>query len=235
MDDRLVLLATVAFLTLYVLGVGGTTAAAIGVRESWRRRSKAAHNPDLKAPEVVLNAPTLPRRLPLIRMAGWIAFPFALGLGVFANPHYPWVLPVTVIVTVALNAFYFSATRALGERLTLTADGFRIGERTVRWVHVTDLTGGYMNEIRVIPMPDRGDWRDPKAPVPNVVFYRLNRALVRTRPPGLLRWSGHAYYDGIIRNHFGVATDQLLKEMRERRQRALDAEGPPLSRRSSAG
>jgi hypothetical protein len=184
---------------------------------------------------VVLNAPTLPRRLPLIRIAGWIAFPFALGLGVFANPHYPWVLPVTVIVTVALNAFYFSATRALGERLTLTSDGFRIGERTVRWVHVTDLTGGYMNEIRVVPMPDRGDWRDPKAPVPNVVFYRLNRALVRTKPPGLLRWSGHSYYDGIIRNHFGVATDQLLKEMRERRQKALDAEGPPLSRRRNAG
>ena len=229
------LLLTVALLTVYVIGVGGTTAAAIGVREGWRRRSKAAPNPDLKAPEVVLNAPTLPRLLRLIRTAGWIAFPFALGLGVFANPHYPWVLPVTVIVTVALNAFYFSATRALGERLTLTADGFRIGERTVRWVHVTDLAGGYMNEIRVIPMPDRGDWRDPKAPVPNVVFYRLNRALVRTKPPGLLRWSGHAYYDGIIRNHFGVATDQLLKEMRERRQRALDAEGPPLSRRRNAG
>ncbi len=168
----MVLLLTVALLTVYVIGVGGTTAAAIGVREGWRRRSKAAPNPDLKAPEVVLNAPTLPRLLRLIRTAGWIAFPFALGLGVFANPHYPWVLPVTVIVTVALNAFYFSATRALGERLTLTADGFRIGERTVRWVHVTDLAGGYMNEIRVIPMPDRGDWRDPKAPVPNVVFYR---------------------------------------------------------------
>jgi len=43
------------------------------------------------------------------------------------------------------------------------------------------------------------------------------------------------YYDGVIRNHFGVTTDQLLNEMRERRQRALDAEGPPLSRRRSAG
>jgi hypothetical protein len=234
-DDRVVLLLTVALLTLYVIGVGGTTAAAIGVRESWRRLRRTAQDPDLHAAEVVLNAPSLPRRLRLLRAAGWIAFPFALALGVFANPHYPWVLPATVIVTVALNAFYFSATRALGERLTLTSDGFRLGERTVRWVHVTDLTGGYMNEIRIIPMPDRGDWRDPKAPVPNVVFYRLNRALVHTRPPGLLRWSGHSYYDGIIRNHFGVATDQLLKEMRERRQKALDAEGPPLSRRRSAG
>lgn len=235
MDDRVVLLLTVAVLTVYVVGVGGTTATAIGVRESWRRLRRTAQSPDLQAAEVVLNAPTLPRRLRLVRLLGWIAFPLALGLGVFANRNYPWVLPVTVIVTVALNAFYFSATRALGERLTLTKDEFRIGEKTVRWVHVTDLVGGYMNEIRVIPMPDRAEWRDPKEPAPNVVFYRLNRALVRTRPPGLLRWSGHTYYDGIIRNHFGVATDQLLHEMRERRQKALDAEGPPLSRRRNAG
>jgi hypothetical protein len=234
-DDRVVLLLTVALLTVYVVGVGGTTAAAIGVRESWRRLRGTAQSPDLQAAEVILNAPSLPHNLRFLRLVGWIAFPFALALGVFANHNYPWVLPVTVILTVALNAFYFSATRALGERLTLTADGFRIGDRTVRWVHVTDLTGGYMNQIRVIPMPDRGEWRDPKAPVPNVVFYRLNRALVRTRPPGLLRWSGHNYYDGIIRNDFGVATDQLLHEMRERRQKALDAEGPPLSRRRSAG
>lgn len=230
----MVLLLTVALLTIYVIGVGGTTATAIGVRESWRRLRKTAQGPDLHAAEVVLNAPSLSRNIRLVRLAGWIAFPFALGLGVFANPHFAWVLPATVIVTVALNAFYFSATRALGEHLTLTKDGFRIGERSVRWVHVTDLTGGYMNEIRVIPMPDRGDWRDPKDPVPNVVFYRLNRALVRTRPPGLLRWSAHTYYDGIIRNHFGVATDQLLHEMRDRRQKALDAEGPPLSRRRNA-
>src|SRR5258708_20618067 len=131
MDHRLVLLARVAFLTVYVIGVGGTTAAAIGVRESWRRRSKAAHNPDLKAPEVVLNAPTLPRRLRLLRAAGWIAFPFALGLGVFANQHYPWVLPVTVIFTDARNAFYFNATRALGARLTLPSYGFRISARAL--------------------------------------------------------------------------------------------------------
>ena len=227
----MVLLVTVALLTIYVIGVGGTTATAIRVRESWRRLRRAAQSPDLTAAEVVLNAPSLPRRSRLFRLAGWIAFPPALILGVFANPHYPWVLPVTVIVTVAINAFYFSATRTLGEALTLTAEGFRIGERTVRWVHVTDLVGGHMNEIRIIPMPDRGDWRDPKDPTPNVVFYRLNRALVRTRPPGLLRWRSHMYYDGIIRNHFGVATDQLLHEMRERRQKALDAEGPPLSSR----
>jgi hypothetical protein len=234
MDARAVLLVTVALLTLYVLGVGGTTASAIGIRESWRRRFRNAPSPDLRATEVILNAPSLPRGVRAIRAAGWLAFPFALVLGVFANRQYPWVFPVTVIVTVALNAFYFSAARGLGEHLTLTPDGFRIGDRTVRWVHVTDLVGGHMNEFRSVPMPDKGEWRDPKEPVPNVVFYRLNRALVRIKP-GRFRWNGLTYYDGIIRNHFGVATDQLLHEMRERRQKALDAEGPPLSRRRSAG
>lgn len=234
-DDRAVLLVTVAFLTLYVIGIGGTTATAIGIRESWRRRSRSAPGPDLRAAEVVLTAPSLPRQVRFLRRVGWIAFPFALALGVFGNRHYLWVLPVTVIVTVALNAFYFSATRGLGEHLTLTSDGFRIGDRNVRWVHVTDLVGGYMNEVRSVPMPDTGGWRDPKQPAPNVVFFRLNRALVQRRSPGLLRWNGMTYYDGIIRNHFGVATDQLLHEMRERRQKALDAEGPPLSRRRSAG
>lgn len=233
-DERLVLLITVALLTIYVVGVGGTTASAIGIRESWRRRSRNAPSPDLRAAEVVLTAPSLPRRVRALRLAGWIAFPFALGLGVFANRHYPWVLPVTVIVTVALNAFYFSATRGLGEHLILTSDGFRIGDRSVRWVHVTDLVGGHMNEFRSMPIPDRGEWRDPKLPAPNVVFFRLNRALVRRRAAGLLPWSGMTYYDGIIRNHFGVTTDQLLHEMRERRQNALDAEGPPLSRRRTA-
>jgi hypothetical protein len=235
-DDRVMLLLTVALLTLYVIGVGGTTAAAIGIRESWRRRSRTAPSPDLSAVEVVLSAPSLPKQARILRIIGWSAFPLALALGVFANRHYTWVLPATVIVTVALNAFYFSAVRALGEPLTLNADGFRIGRRSVRWVHVTDLVGGHMNEFRSVPMPDKvGEWRDPKEPIPNVVLYRLNRALVRTRPPRLLRWTGHTYYDGIVRNHFGVATDQLLHEMRERRQKALDAEGPPLSRRRTAG
>ncbi len=234
-DDRLILLVTVALLTLYMVGIGGTTASAIGVRESWRRRSRTALSPDLHAPNVVLTAPSLPRRIRIFRLVGWIAFPFALALGVFANRPYPWVLPVTVIVTVALNAFYFSATRGLGEHLMLTSDGFRIGERSVRWIHVTDLVGGHMNEFRTVPMPDRGEWRDPNEPAPNVVFFRLNRALVRRKSPALMRWNGLTYYDGVIRNHFSVTTDQLLHEMRERRQRALDAEGPPLSRRRSAG
>jgi len=41
---------------------------------------------------------------------------------------------------------------------------------------------------------------------------------------------GLSYYDGIIRNAFGVATQQLLQAMRERQRVALDAQGPPLGR-----
>jgi hypothetical protein len=32
------LLVTVALLTVYTIGIGGATAAAIGVRDAWRRQ-----------------------------------------------------------------------------------------------------------------------------------------------------------------------------------------------------
>jgi hypothetical protein len=44
------------------------------------------------------------------------------------------------------------------------------------------------------------------------------------------RWSGLAYYDGVIHNAFGVPTEQLLNAMRERHRRAVDAEAPPIRR-----
>lgn len=230
MGDQFVLLITVALLTIYVIGIGGTTASAIGLRETWRRRLKGAAIPDLHAREVVLNAPSLPRLIRVIRLVGWLAFPFALALGVFGNRHYGWVVLVTVSLTVALNAFYFTAAQGLGERLTLSPDGFRVGDRAVRWIHVTDLVGAHMGAFRGTRMSEGGEWRDPRQPPPNVVFYRLNRALIRPQKSLLQRWSGLSYYDGMIRNAFGVTTEQLLKEMRDRREQALEAEGPPLAR-----
>jgi hypothetical protein len=77
-------------------------------------------------------------------------------------------------------------------------------------------------------MSEAGEWQDPKA-VPNVIFYRTNRALVKPRRKTIAqRWAGLGYYDGVIRNAFGVTTESLLQAMRERQRRALEAEGPPL-------
>jgi hypothetical protein len=232
MDQRAaVLLITVALLTVYVIGIGGTTATAIGIRESWRRRIRQTPSPDIQASQVVLDAPALPRAVRAIRLIGWIAFPFAIGLGVFANRGYVWVAPVTVLLTVALNAFYFTAAQSLGERLTLSAEGFQLGDQTVRWIHVTDLVGAHMGAFRGMRMSEAGEWRDPNQQPPNVVFFRLNRALVRPKKTVFQRWAGLNYYDGMIRNAFGVSTEALLQTMRDRRQKALDAEGPPISRR----
>jgi len=232
MDDRLVLLITVTLLCLYVIGVGGSTAGVLGIREAWRRRK--AGTTDLKPDEVALVAPALPRTLRLARVAGWIAFAPALALGVFANQHYLWVGPITVVVMVALNAFYFSAIQGIGEPLTLTADGFRLGKRTIRWVHVTELTGAHVGAFRAIKAPEAGEWQDPKAH-PNVVLFRLNRALVEPHRSLLQRWSGLSYYDGMIRNAFGVSTEDLLKAMRERRRRAMEAQEPALRRLLDGG
>jgi hypothetical protein len=69
-------------------------------------------------------------------------------------------------------------------------------------------------------MSEAGEWQDPRA-IPNVIFYRLNRALVKPRRKTISqRWSGLNYYDGIIRNAFGVSTESLLRAMRERQRQA---------------
>ncbi len=229
-----VLLVTVAFLTLYVVGVGGTTATAIRAREAWRRRKTAGI--DLEphpAVEVVLDAPTVPRAMRRVGFVGWVAFPVALALALFANPAYTWVVPVTVVLMVALNAFYFTAMHSMGEQLTLTPDGFRTGaqglERSVRWIHVTELTAARLGAFKGMRMSEAGEWQDPKL-VPNVIFYRLNRALVRSRKTLVQRLGGFTYYDGVIRNAFGIPTEQLLHAMRAWQRLAVEAEAPPLRR-----
>jgi hypothetical protein len=232
-DVRVVLLlVTVAFLTLYVVGVGGTTATAIRIRETWRRRKPASIALEPRATELMLDAPSLPRGVRRVRIVGWIAFPVALALAVFANPTYTWVVPVTVVLMVALNAFYFTAVQTMGEPLTLTPDGFRIGaglERSVRWIHVTQLTGARLGAFNGTRMSEAGEWQDPKL-APNVIFYRLNRALVHPRKTLMQRLSGFTYYDGVIRNAFGIPTEQLLQAMREWQRLAVEVEAPPLRR-----
>jgi len=225
MDARVLLLVTVVLLTLYVIGIGGTTAAAIRVAETWRRRGRSTTDIGPLTGEVVLHAPTLPRAVLPLRIAGWVAFPIALVLAMFATRDYPWVAPVAVVVMVAINAFYFTAMQGIGENLTLSADGFRQGSsrsgQTVRWVHVTDLLGAHVGAFRGARMSEEGEWQDPQA-VPNVIFYRLNRALVKPRRRTIAqRWSGLSYYDGIIRNAFGVTTESLLRAMREWQRQAL--------------
>lgn len=232
MDDRAALLITVAILCVYVIGVGGSTAGALGVRDAWRRRRAGVT--DWQSAEVALVAPSLPRALRVARLVGWIAFGPALILGVFANRHYLWVGPVTVLLMVALNAFYFSAIQGMGESLTLTADGFRLGRRTVRWIHVTELIAAHVGAFRAIKAPEAGEWPDPKAQ-PNVVLYRLNRALIAPQTSVLERLRGRSYYDGMIRNAFGVSTGELLTAMRERRRRALEAQEPALRRLLDGG
>ncbi|HEY1421503.1 MAG TPA: hypothetical protein VGG90_12445 [Candidatus Dormibacteraeota bacterium] len=229
MGDQANLLITVALLTVYVVGVGGSTATAIATREAWRRRMRSGQRADLAAGEVVLDAPSLPSAVRILRIAGWVAFPFALGLAVFTNHQYSWVAPVAVLVMFGLNAFHFTAMQGLGERLTLKPDGFQFGRRAVRWIHVSEITGAHMGAFRGMTMSEAGEWQDPKL-APNVVFYRLNRALVHPRKTVLQRLGGPSYFDGMIRNVFGVPTEQLLRAMRDRRQTALEAEKPPLRR-----
>ena len=226
------LLVTIAMLTVYVIGVGGTTATAIRIREAWRHRKleEGALVPGMKD-RVVLTAPSLSPGLVRLRLVGWAAFVPALGLAVFANHGYPWVAPVAVVLMVVLNAFYFTSMQNMGEQLTFTRDGFELGTgkraRSVRWIHVTEFTGARLGAFSGMKMSESDEWQDPRLR-PNVVFYRLNRALTHTRTTLLRRLTGFSYYDGVIRNAFGVPTGQLLRAMRDWQRRAKDAEGRPV-------
>jgi len=232
-DGQAVLLITVALLTVYVIGVGGTTAAAIGVRDRWRRQKRTVPDLDPRRAEVVLLAPALPGAVRVLRIAGWVAFPIALVLALFANLKYPWLPPLTVILMVGLNAFYFTAMQGMGEQLTLTTDGFRLGRarstRTVRWVHITDFMGAHVGPFRAMRMSEGEEWQDPNT-LPNVIFYRLNRALVRPKKSIVRRFTGLTYFDGVIRNTFGVSTQQLLQTMRRCHRLALEEERPKMLR-----
>jgi hypothetical protein len=230
--EAILLLVTIAALTVYVVGVGGSTATAIRIREAWRHRKvdEAALAPQ-GAAEVVLTAPSLPRGLARLQLVGWLAFVPALVLAVFADRAYPWVTPVVVFLMVALNAFYFTAMQNMGEQLTLTRDGFRIGAgrkaRAVRWIHVTEFTGARIGAFSGMKMPEADEWQDPRVR-PNVILFRLNRALTPTRRSLVHRLIGFTYYDGTIRNAFGVPTPQLLRVLRDWQRVALAAESLPL-------
>jgi hypothetical protein len=231
--EAILLVITIATLTVYVVGVGGTTATAIRIREAWRHRKlDAAELTPPGSGEVVLSAPSLPRGLARLRLVGWLAFVPALVLAVFADRAYPWVSPVVVVLMVALNAFYFTAMQNMGEQLTLTRDGFRLGAgtkaRAVRWIHVTEFTGARIGAFSGMKMPEADEWQDPRVR-PNVILYRLNRALTPTRRSTLHRLIGFTYYDGTIRNAFGVPTPLLLRTLRDWQRVALDAESLPLN------
>jgi hypothetical protein len=230
--EAVLLVITIATLTVYVVGVGGTTATAIRIREAWRHRKiDEAELAPQGAGEVVLSAPSLPRGLARLRLVGWVAFVPALVLAVFADRGYPWVSPVVVVLMVVLNAFYFTALQNMGEQLTLTRDGFRIGAgrkaKAVRWIHVTEFTGARVGAFSGMKMPEADEWQDPRVR-PNVILFRLNRALTPTRRSLVHRLIGFTYYDGTIRNAFGVPTPQLLRVLRAWQQVALAAESLPL-------
>jgi hypothetical protein len=95
---------------------------------------------------------------------------------------------------------------------------------------VTDFMGAHVGPFRAMRMSEGAEWQDPNA-LPNVIFYRLNRALVRPKKSLVQRFTGLNYFDGIIRNTFGVSTQQLLQAMRTSHRLALEAEGPQVLRK----
>lgn len=226
------LLVTIGALTIYMVGIGGSTAGAIRIRERFRQpASDPATLAARPGGRVVISAPSLSRGLRTLRLAGWVAFPIALAMAIFVVGKYEWVAPVAVVLMVVLNAFYFTAMQNMGEELTLEPDAFYVGRAgkqvKVRWAYVTEFTGARVGAFSASKMSEAGEWQDPRTRA-NVIFYRLNRALVAPRKNLLQRLLGFTYYDGVIRNVFGLPTEQLLRTLRDWQRMALEAEDLPL-------
>ena len=90
---------------------------------------------------------------------------------------------------------------------------------------MTEFTGARVGAFSATKMSEAGEWQDPRTK-PNVIFYRLNRALVTPRKTVLQRLLGFTYYDGVIRNAFGIPTEQLLRTLKDWQRQALEAGGP---------
>ena len=100
------LLVTVALLVVYVISIGGATATAIRIGEAWRRRQAASGGLGPRSEgEVMLPAKALPAVVRRIRLAGWVVFPVALVLAVFANRtvvELSWLGVVVVFIGIAI-------------------------------------------------------------------------------------------------------------------------------------
>src|SRR2546428_13531392 len=91
MDEHAqILVVTVFFLTMYLIGIGGTTATAIRVREVWRHRKPDPISLEPRPGEKrQLVAPTLPSALRWFHRGGWVAFSITPRPAPLANPTAP--------------------------------------------------------------------------------------------------------------------------------------------------
>jgi hypothetical protein len=119
----------------------------------------------------------------------------ALGLAL-ALPRSSWPLVIlatsATVLMLGLNIYLDGRT---AQRLELDDEGFQIGRRA------------RARRVRWIHVTELRADQD-------LIRYRANRALVRGSP--------RRYWDGAIRNRWGVDTRQLLRLMQRYRERALE-------------
>jgi hypothetical protein len=182
-----------AFLVALLLGSALSALALLA-----RYRLLEVEKPTLPAEpaeKLVLQGSAYPRWLRLMSFAGLFCLLGSLSLALApgqASRAAPLLALAAVALVFALHLFLDART---APRLELDDTGFKLGQRrSSRKVQWIHLT-----ELR-------GD-RD-------VIRFRVNRALVRG--------SSWRYWDGAIRNRWGVDTRQLLRLLERYRERALE-------------
>lgn len=162
--------------------------------------------PHQPAETLVLPGSRYPRWLRLLSFAGLFSLLGALSIALAPAP--PWRPAPFVVLAVAAAVFLLHVyvdTQSVS-RLELDGEGFQLGEKkSARRVKWIHLT-----ELR----NDR-----------DLIRFRVNRALVRGA-----HWR---YWDGAIRNRWGVDTRQLLRLLERYREQAMETAPDYLTGRAA--
>ena len=179
--------------------------AAIGAAVALGLRYRALRDAARRPPKLPSDAHGAgPLVLPAPRVRRLLGI---LATGAYALVGLCFLLSFAAAVALALILVQADLNLRCGRRLELDPHGFTLGEkRNARRVRWLHVT-----EFRADP--------------PSIRF-RLNRALVRSSHVG--------YWDGTIRNSWGVETGSLLRLLEAYRKQALESAPPYLTGRREA-
>jgi len=174
----------------------GALISAAGLAAAFRavRPIASPTLPAQPAGRLVLEGTPRRRWIPLLGGLGLLCLIASIGVGVLGALESRASVAVVVVATLLVMVAQLYLERRFVDRLVLDEDAFRLGQQGEAVHRWVHVT----------------DFRADE----DVIRFRLNRALVRG--------SHWRYWDGTIRNRWGVETRQLLRLLERYRERAME-------------
>jgi hypothetical protein len=187
-----------ALLIFAALLLAGGLAMLVPIAVQRRRLTRAASVapalPEHPDGQLLLASPGLTWPLTALSLFGYVLLFVALGLSFVAAPAFRFAPVVDLAVWLPLVYLHTMVRGRSGQRLRLDEQGFTYGEKKAK-------------PVRWVHVSEFGAGED-------AIRYRLNRALVQS--------SGRRYWDGTIRNAWGIEPKGLLRLLEGYRAEALE-------------